>query len=140
VTHSIPQDHDRPLILIGNDQEWSSRSLESLLGPAGFRTTRAYTGAQTLLLAARVTPDAILLDRSLPDMTGAELVARLRALEGIDPGTPIILLTTGTPTRSQRLEAYRAGAWDILAEPWDVEALILKLQLFVRGRRRLVPR
>ncbi|MBK8248114.1 MAG: response regulator [Gemmatimonadetes bacterium] len=125
----------QPLVLLGNDQEWSSRSLESLLAPAGFRTIRAYTGGQVLQLASTRSVDAILVDRSLPDMCGAEAVSRLRALPGFDPATPIVLLTTGTPSRVQQLEAYRAGAWDLLAEPWDVEALLLKLALYLQAKR-----
>ncbi|MBL8981082.1 MAG: response regulator [Gemmatimonadetes bacterium] len=132
-------DLSQPLVLIGNDQEWSSRSLESLLIPAGFRTARAYTGSQVLQLATSLMPDAVLIDRSLPDMSGAEVVELLRQLPGFDPATPIVLLTTGTTSRAQRLEAHRAGAWDLLAEPWDVEALLLKLHLYVRARRSSPP-
>ena len=39
-----------PLVLLANDQEWSSRSLESVLGPRGFATVRAFTGRQALEL------------------------------------------------------------------------------------------
>src|SRR5262245_57140608 len=35
-----------PLVLVANDQEWSTRSLESVLGPRGFATVRAFTGKQ----------------------------------------------------------------------------------------------
>ena len=38
-----------PLVLIANDQEWSARSLESILGPAGYAVLRAYTGRQALV-------------------------------------------------------------------------------------------
>ena len=37
-----------PLVLIANDQEWSARSLESILGPNGYAVIRAYTGQQAL--------------------------------------------------------------------------------------------
>src|SRR4051812_17285291 len=37
-----------PLVLIANDQEWSARSLESILGPNGYAVVRAYTGQQAL--------------------------------------------------------------------------------------------
>ena len=37
-----------PLVLIANDQEWSARSLESILGPSGYSVVRAYTGQQAL--------------------------------------------------------------------------------------------
>lgn len=59
----------------------------------------------------------------------------LREEPSFQAGTPIILLTSGTPTRAQRLEAYRAGAWELLSEPYDIDALMLKLDLFVRAKR-----
>jgi CheY-like chemotaxis protein len=133
----VPNDLLQPLVLIGNDQEWASRSLESLLAPAGFRTLRAFTGGQLLQLASTSDVDAILVDRSLPDMSGTEAVERLLQLPGFDHATPIVMLTTGAPSRIQRLEAYQAGAWDLLTEPWDVEALLLKLRLYVRAKRAL---
>ena len=37
-----------PLVLIANDQEWSARSLESILAPNGYAVLRAYTGIQAL--------------------------------------------------------------------------------------------
>lgn len=124
-----------PLLLLGNDQEWSSRSLESVLGPRGFATVRAFTGRQVLELSRTTRADAVVLDLSLPDVSGLDVVRMLREEPNFSSGTPIILLTTGTPTRAQRLEAYRAGAWELLSEPYDVEVLALKLELFVRAKR-----
>jgi len=49
----------RPLlVLIANDQEWSARSLETILGPHGYAVLRTYNARQTLDLARRVRPDA----------------------------------------------------------------------------------
>lgn len=124
-----------PLVLLANDQEWSSRSLESVLGPKGFATVRAFTGKQALELLRTTRADAIILDVSLPDVSGIEIVRLVREEPSFQPGTPIILLTSGTPTRAQRLEAYRVGAWELLSEPYDIEALVLKLELFVRSKR-----
>ena len=124
-----------PLVLLANDQEWSSRSLESVLGPRGFATVRAFTGKQALDLIRTTRADAVVLDVGLPDISGLEIIRLLREEPGFQAGTPIVLLTSGTPTRAQRLEAYRAGAWELLSEPYDIEALVLKLLLFVRAKR-----
>jgi diguanylate cyclase (GGDEF)-like protein len=124
-----------PLVLLANDQEWSSRSLESVLGPRGFATVRAYTGRQALDLVRTTPSDAIVIDVSLPDISGFDVCRLLREEPGFNAGTPVILLTSGTPTRAQRLDAYRAGAWELLSEPYDIDALVLKLDLFVRAKR-----
>ena len=124
-----------PLVLLANDQEWSSRSLESVLGPRGFATVRAFTGKQALDLVRTTRSDAVIIDLGLPDISGLDVCRLIREEASFQPGTPIILLTSGTPTRAQRLEAYRAGAWELLSEPYDIDALVLKLELFVRAKR-----
>lgn len=124
----------RPVVLIANDQEWSARSLESILAPNGFRVLRAYTGRQALEQAREHRPDLIILDAQMPDMHGFDICRELRRDPRISPATPIILTTAGPSGRAQRLEAYRAGAWEFLGQPLDGEALVLKLQAFVRSK------
>ncbi|MBC7897241.1 MAG: response regulator [Cytophagaceae bacterium] len=124
-----------PLVLLANDQEWASRALESVLGPRGFATVRAFTGRQALELIRTTRADAIVLDAGLPDISGLDVIRILRDEPAFVAGTPIILLSSGASTRAQRLEAYRTGAWELLSEPYDIEALVLKLELFVRARR-----
>src|SRR6478672_4822326 len=57
-----------PLVLIANDQDWSARSLESVLGPRGYAALRVATSVRTLELARIAQPDAIILDMALPDL------------------------------------------------------------------------
>lgn len=124
-----------PIVLLANDQEWSARSLESILGPHGFAAVRAYTGRQALELAQRTQPDVFIVDSGMPDMSGIDLCRRLRTDLAIPASTPIIMTTAGPASRAERLEAYRAGAWEFLSLPVDADALVLKLQVFVRARR-----
>jgi len=126
-----------PLVLIANDQEWSTRSLESVLGPQGFASVRAYTGRQAIELARRVHPDVIILDAGMPDISGIEICQRLRDDLEFPRSTPLIVTTAGPASRAQRLEALRAGAWEFLSQPIDAESLLLKLDLFVQARREI---
>ena len=126
-----------PLVLLANDQEWSARSLESVLGPQGFASVRAYTGRQTLELARRVHPDVIIVDAGMPDISGIEICQRLRDDLEFSRSTPIVVTTSGPASRAQRLEALRAGAWEFLSQPIDAESLLLKLTLFVQARREI---
>lgn len=124
-------------MLLANDQEWSARSLESVLGPQGFASVRAYTGRQTLELARRVHPDVIIVDVGMPDISGIEICRRLREDLEFPRSTPIVVTTAGPASRAQRLEALRAGAWEFLSQPIDAETLLLKLSLFVEARREI---
>ena len=126
-----------PLVLIANDQEWSARSLESILGPSGYSVVRAYTGQQALERARSSQPDLIILDAQMPDMHGFEVCRTLRSDPRFSATTPIVITTSGPSGRTQRLEAYRAGAWEFLGQPLDGEALLLKLNTFLQSKREV---
>jgi diguanylate cyclase (GGDEF)-like protein len=126
-----------PLVLIANDQEWSARSLESILGPNGYSVVRAYTGQQALERARTSQPDIIILDAQMPDMHGFEVCRSLRSDPRFSSTTPIVITTSGPSGRTQRLEAYRCGAWEFLGQPLDGEALLLKLATFLESKRQV---
>ncbi len=126
-----------PLVLIANDQEWSARSLESILGPHGYSVVRAYTGQQALERAKTSLPDLIILDAQMPDMHGFDVCRALRGDPRFGSTTPIVITTSGPSGRTQRLEAYRAGAWEFLGQPLDGEALLLKLDTFLRCKQQV---
>ena len=126
-----------PLVLIANDQEWSARSLESILGPQGYAVVRAHTGRQAIDLAWRTRPDAVLLDSGMPDIGGLEVCRLLRRDARFSASTPIIITTAGPAARADRLEAYRAGAWEYCSDPIDTDALLLKLENFITSKREL---
>lgn len=140
-TGGIPADSGReltpPLVLLASDQEWSTRSLESVLGPSGFASVRAYTGRQALDLSRRTHPDVVIIDAGMPDIPGVELVQQLRDDPEFPSSTPVVVMTAGPASRTQRLDAYRAGAWEYLSLPVDTEALLLKLTAFVRAKREI---
>ena len=126
-----------PLVLVANDQEWLSRSIESILGPSGFAVVQAHTGRHALELARRTRPDAVIIDADLTDLRGIEVCRILRADPRFAASIPIVVTTAGTASRVERLEAYRAGAWEYCSQPLDAEALLLKLGNFIRSKREI---
>jgi len=123
-----------PLVLVANAQEWVSRSLESVLRPAGYAVLKAYTWADALEGARRGTADVIVLDSALP---GTDVLAVCRALRvdpAITPSTPILLTMPGPLTRAQVLDALRAGASGVWGQPLDTEELLLRLEGHVRAK------
>lgn len=130
--------HSRPpLVLIASDQEWSTRSLESILGPHGYAVLRAFTGEQTLELARSADVSAVVLDMRLPDMSGVELCRRLRDGSMVPASTPVILTSVGAVSYAERLEVFGAGAWALLTQPFDGTQLLLQLDTFLRARREV---
>src|SRR6266508_4274544 len=126
-----------PLVLIANDQEWSARSLESILGPSGYSVVRAYTGQQALERARTAQPDIIILDAQMPDIHGFEVCRTLRSDPRFSATTPIVITTSRPSGCTQRLEAYRSGAWEFLGQPLDGEALLLKLATFLQSKQQV---
>lgn len=120
------------LALIANDQEWSIRSLESLLVPQGYAVVKAYNGRQVLDLARETQPDLIIVDAHLSDIDGIDICRRLVEGAYISPATAVLVTTAGRFTRATRLEALRAGALDFIAFPLDTEELVLKLGNYMR--------
>jgi len=126
--------HQHPLVLVANDQEWSARSLESILAPEGYSVLRAFTGRQALERAGTAHPDIAIIDLQLPDIDGLEVCRVLREDPRFSDTTPVIITTAGPSGRAQRLDAYRAGAWEFLGQPLDGEALLLKMKTYLRSK------
>jgi two-component system cell cycle response regulator len=120
------------MILIACDQEWSGRSLESILGPRGYAVLRAYTGRQAIELARASQPDAVIVDARLPDLDGVDVCRMLRASPAFSATTPIVMTATGPMSRAQRLAAYQAGAWEFCSQPLDGDLLLAKIDSFIR--------
>jgi two-component system cell cycle response regulator len=123
-----------PLVVIANSQEWLARSLESILGPHGYAVLRAYTGKQALERCRNSRPDVIIIDTDLPDIDGLEVCRTLRDDPVISDSTPILVTSSGHPSRQQRLDALRAGAWDFLGSVLDSDELPLRLDAYVRAK------
>ncbi len=123
------------LALVACGDPWLSLALQSVLEPAGYRVTRAPTGAAALEQAARSRLDLICLCSNLPDLGAAAVCRQLRD-DGLVAGIiPIVVICMTPLQREDRLEALRSGAWTILGFPFDAEELIVKLDSFVRSKR-----
>lgn len=125
------------IVLLVNSQEWTARSIESVLRPAGYAVVKAYTGWQATELAARLRPDLVLVDYRLSDMTGLDTYRAIRDLPTVDRVTPFIIATAVHLSRNERHECYRAGIWDILSSPFDPVEFLAKLKAFLSARRQV---
>ena len=124
-----------PTVLLIEDQEWTARSIESILRPANFAVFKTYTGQQGLEVARKVNPDLILVDRHLPDMSGEDVIVRLKGIRTIGVVTPIAVITGGPVTQSERVALLRVGAWDIFTSPFVPEELSLRVDTWAKAKR-----
>ena len=126
-----------PIVLLVNRQEWTARSVESVLQPAGFAVVKAYTGRQAIELAARLRPDLVIVDYKLSDILGLEVCRAIRELATVDDATPFIIATAVGLSRQERHECFKAGVWDIFSSPFDPVELVGKLTTFLSARRQV---
>jgi PleD family two-component response regulator len=126
-----------PVVIVANDQEWASRSLESLLGPKGYAVLRVASGRQALDLVRTMHADALILDTRTQDLGAIDICKLLRGDPEIRHTLPIIVTASDGSGRSERVEALAAGAWEYCTQPLDGEVLLLKLATFVRAKREL---
>jgi two-component system, cell cycle response regulator len=123
-----------PVVLIVSEHEWASRSLDTVLAPRGYAVLRAYNAEQALERARESNPDAIFIEQSLPDMSGVDLCRTLVESGVVTDVTPLLLTTSGPSSYDQRLEALRAGAWEVVSIPIDAEELLLRLDRYTRAK------
>lgn len=82
------------------------------------------TASEGLAAFSEETPDVAIIDIRLPDMSGMELFEKLHE---IDAKVPVVLMT-GHGTAGTAIEAMRAGAFDYLLKPLDLDALFATIE------------
>ncbi len=117
-----------PLLLLVEDDRALSALLDELFTAEGYRVETAYDGQQGMHLGLSGKHDALIVDRGLAVLDGADLVALLRA-RGIT--TPALILTARGSV-ADRVEGLDAGAQDYLVKPFEVPELLARVRALVR--------
>jgi two-component system, OmpR family, phosphate regulon response regulator PhoB len=112
---------DIPLVVAADDDPDILNLLTLRLDRAGYEVLTARDGEQALALASERSPDLILLDVSMPKLTGLDVARRLRELPATAT-TPIVLLTARA-SESDRAAGYEAGATAYLTKPFSPQEL-----------------
>src|SRR3954468_4162894 len=119
-----------PAVLVVDDGAAIREALERALRLEGFAIRTAAGGREALDEIARNQPALILLDVTMPDLDGVEVIKRLRA-QGSD--LPICVLSARNEV-DDRVRGLQAGADDYLVKPFALEELIARLHALLRRR------
>jgi len=117
-----------PSLLLVEDDRALSAMLVELFTDEGYRVQTAFDGQQGMHLGLTGSFDAMIFDRGLPVMDGADLVALLRS-RGIS--TPALILTARGSVED-RVEGLDAGAQDYLVKPFEIPELLARVRALVR--------
>ncbi len=118
-------------ILLVDDNELNRDMLSRRLSRRGYQITTAVDGGDCLARARSAAPDLILLDLSLPVITGWQAAGELKA-DPVTAGIPVIALTAHSMAGDQE-RAIAAGCDDFDTKPIEFVRLIEKIEaLLVR--------
>ncbi len=111
-------------VLLVDDDDTLRRVMAAELTRRGYAVVTAGSGGEAVEQAARNTPDVTLLDLQLPDMTGIDVLARLRERNA----SVGVIVLTAHGTIDTAIRAIRLGAYDYLEKPCPIEKLEMAIQ------------
>ena len=122
-------------IMLVEDDEYIGNMLAEALDAQGYRTTRAYSGTEAVLLLERAKPDLILLDLMLPGLSGEEVLAKT-------DGIPVIVVSAKTDV-DNKVKLLLDGAADYMTKPFEIKELMARIKIQLRnenasGRHRVL--
>lgn len=124
-------DSIKQTILYIEDDPASRSLVERTLSHAGYRVIVAERGLEGIDMARRESPDLILTDINLPDLSGREITTTLRSDVRFQR-TPIVALTAQA-YNEHRAMAMAAGVTGYLTKPVDVETLPQRVEFYLHG-------
>jgi len=119
--------NDKPLILIVDDEPQIRRLLTVTLEANAYRVLAAASGHEGVVLAAQHRPALVILDLGLPDLSGQEVLRRLREWSH----TPVIVLSVQDDEKG-KVAALDAGADDYVTKPFNTDELLARLRVALR--------
>ncbi|WP_369394255.1 response regulator transcription factor [Streptomyces sp. CG1] len=117
-------------VLVVDDDAAIRRSLERGLRLNGFVVRTAADGPAALATIGQAPPDVLVLDVSMPGMSGIEVCTRLR---GSGRDLPVLMLSALDET-ADRIAGLQAGGDDYLVKPFALQELVLRLHALLRRR------
>jgi CheY-like chemotaxis protein len=128
---SVPEAKDNAIdILVAEDNEVNQIVFSQILEGFGYRYAIASDGEEAVKLWQERSPKLILMDVTLPKLTGFEASSRIRGLETVDNSVPIIGVLVQAFDRD-RDECFASGMNDVLLKPISPEALEAVINTYI---------
>jgi len=117
-------------ILVIDDDELVSRTLQRALKMYGYQVMVANSGTEGLQLARRHRPELFILDIMMPGADGYQVCRQIRG-DPLLKDLPVLFLTAKAKDED-KIEGFRAGADDYLSKPFNMEELQLRVKAILR--------
>ncbi|BCI92699.1 DNA-binding response regulator [Mycobacterium kansasii] len=115
-------------VLVVDDEPVLAEMVSMALRYEGWNITTAQDGASAIAAARAARPDVVVLDVMLPDMSGLEVLHKLRRE---NPRLPVLLLTAKDAVED-RIAGLTAGGDDYVTKPFSIEEVVLRLRALLR--------
>ncbi|MDB2197170.1 response regulator transcription factor [Mycobacteroides abscessus] len=115
-------------VLVVDDEQSLAELVSLAVRYEGWEVDVVSDGAAAIASAHQSRPDVVVLDIMLPDMSGLEVLTKLRR---IHPGLPLLLLTA-KDSLEDRIAGLTAGGDDYVTKPFSIEELMLRLRALLR--------
>jgi DNA-binding NarL/FixJ family response regulator len=125
---------DRKILCIEDDRETAALIAEELVD-RGFQASLAYSGQEGLMAIMQATPDLVLCDVSMPNMTGFDVLERLNEIAPRFGRIPFVFLTA-LADRESELKGRQLGADDYVTKPIDFDRLAFIIEARIAGIAR----
>ena len=114
-------------ILLIDDHDVTLKVIRDILLSQGYDVETATLGTEGLELLEQNPPDLVLLDISMPQMSGFEVLKRIRNSSST-PSVPVIMFT-GTSSPENKLEGFALGANDFIVKPTSPKELLARIEI-----------
>ena len=114
-------------ILIVEDEKTLSDTIKQCICK-NFDTEQAYDGYEAYMMAKTNIYDAIILDLMLPEMSGYDILLKLRESKVLTP----VLILTAKDALNDKIKGFNYGADDYLVKPFEREELLARLEAIIR--------
>ncbi|HHW42628.1 MAG TPA: sigma-54-dependent Fis family transcriptional regulator [Desulfotomaculum sp.] len=111
-------------LLVVDDEESVCEFLTEVLEDAGYQVQTALDGRRALEMIAQNPPDAVLLDIRMPELDGMQVMDIIQQKDGRLP----VILMTAFGTTDMAIQAMKAGAFDYIIKPFNLDELVLTVK------------
>jgi two-component system cell cycle response regulator CtrA len=118
-------------ILHIEDDSATAQSVELMLRSEGFNVQTTDLGEEGLDLAKMYDYDVVLLDLNLPDISGEDVLRKMRLAKLKTP----VIICSGTSDFAKKIRTFSAGADDFLQKPFHKDELVARIHAVVRRTR-----
>lgn len=124
----VREDGSPVRVLVVDDEPMLGELLATALRYEGWQVEGALTGRAAIRIAGTLDPDVVVLDVMLPDMSGFDVLRRLREAR---PRVPVLFLTARDAVED-RIAGLTAGGDDYVTKPFSLEEVVARLRALLR--------